>query len=109
MSLRRRVGALAYDWPRFEMAVRGLGAFRSMPSPWVAMRNRAEQLSLDGRGARCEWEYGSDLHIARVFPSTGRRLMRRAFQDWPLRFRDTPESAAEPEVTFIIGHRGTAR
>lgn len=104
MSLKTRLGALVYDWPRFERTMRGRG-----PHPWIAMRNRSERLTLDGRGARCEWLYTSELHIANVFPSTGRRLMKRAFTDWPIVFRDTLEVSNTPEVSFIIGHRGVDR
>jgi hypothetical protein len=99
-SLRLRAGALLYDWPRFERAMRGA---------WIGMRNRNERLTFDGRGARCEWIFTSDLHIAKVFPSAGARLMARAFRDWPIELRDTRETSDAPEVSFIIGHRGMQR
>lgn len=106
--LRHRVGALVYDYPRFEAAMRGLGRYRTLPAPWVAVRNRNERITIDGRGARCEWIYSSDLHIANVFPSAGRRLLARAFRDWPIELRDELPSAA-PQVSFIVGHRGESR
>lgn len=102
MSLKQRLGALVYDWPRFERSLRGTGS-------WIAMRNRSERITRDGRGAHCEWQFTSDLHIAKVFPSAGARLMQRAFRDWPIALRDAPETNGEPRVTFIIGHRGLAR
>lgn len=89
--------------------MRGLGAYRHLPAPWVAVRNRDERLTLDGRGARCEWVFTSDLHIAKVFPSAGRRLMTRAFSDWPVELRDAPAVDGTPQVSFVIGHRGHAR
>jgi hypothetical protein len=106
--LRRRAGALALDWPRFEATMRGLGPYRRLPSPWVAMRNRDERITLDTRGARCDWIYGSDLHIANVFPSAAVRLLRRALHDRPIELGDAPADAA-PEVSFVIGHRGMDR
>ena len=99
-SLRLRAGALLYDWPRFELNLR---------TSWIAIRNRNERLTLDGRGARCEWVHTSDLHIAKVFPSAGARLMRRAFQDWPIVFRDALAPSSTPDVSFVIGHRGLDR
>lgn len=96
MSLRQRAGALLHDWPRY------------LRSPWVRMHNRSERVTHDARGVRCEWQYTSDLHIAKVFPSTGIRLMQRAFADWPIEMRDAPP-VRTPEVTFIIGHRGSTR
>jgi hypothetical protein len=108
-SLKTRVGALVYDWPRLEMSLRGLGPYRDLRTPWIGMRNRNERLVIDGRGARCEWVFTSDLHIARVFPSAGARLMRRALRDWPIEFRDTMTPSDRPSVSFIIGHRGVDR
>jgi len=100
VGLRQRIGALAYDWLPFERRIRG---------PWLEIRNRNERIAKDGRGVRCEWRFQSDLHIANVFPSTATRLMRRAFTDWPIERRDAPEASAQPEVSFLIGHRGVDR
>jgi hypothetical protein len=108
-SLRTFAGSVLRDWPRFELALRGWGAYRKLHRPWIAIRNRDETLSIDGRGARCEWRYTTDLHIAKVFPSTSARLMRRVFSDWPIELRDVPEPSANPDVSFVIGHRGLAR
>ena len=98
--LRQRAGALLYDWPPFERRLRS-GA-------WLEIRNRDERVVSDGRGVRCEWRYTSDLHIARVLPSAGARLMRRAFAEWPVVMRDAP-LPGEPRVSFLIGHRGAER
>lgn len=98
--LRQRAGALLYDWPPFERRLRS-GA-------WLEIRNRHERVVSDGRGVRCEWRYTSDLHIARVLPSAGARLMRRAFEEWPVVMRDAP-LPGEPRVSFLIGHRGAER
>jgi glycosyltransferase involved in cell wall biosynthesis len=102
ITLRMRAGAIAYDLPRFLLALRR--------GHWKEMRNRNERVTSDGRGIRCEWEFTSDLHIAKVFPSAGARLMRAAFAQWPIVMRAVPDRNAEaPEVSFIIGHRGAAR
>ena len=102
MSLKVKLGALLYDVPRFVRTTR-------KPRAWVAMRNRNERLSLDGRGARCEWIFTSELHIANVYPWAGARLMAKAFADWPIVLRDAPESNGKPDVSFVIGHRGLER
>ena len=99
-SLRHRVGALVYDWPRF---------LRHVGGDWTRIRNRRERISSDGRGVRCDWTFTSDLHIAKVYPLAARALMRRVFEDWPIVMRDAPPESATPEVTFVIGHRGMAR
>ncbi|HYK02416.1 MAG TPA: galactosyltransferase-related protein [Thermoanaerobaculia bacterium] len=101
MSLRHRLGALVYDWPRF---------LRHLAGNWTRIRNRNERLAVDERGARCEWLYTSDLHVAKVYPSAGRLLMRRTFRQWPIAEREAPLSVSDaPAVSFIIGHRGLAR
>ncbi len=66
-SLRQQLGAAVIDWPRFEIGLRG---------SWTRIRNRRERLreSPDGRGVACDWRWTSDLHVAKVFPSLGRRL-----------------------------------
>jgi len=102
IPLRTRLGAIAYDVPRFVVAMAGRGR-------WIHMRNRAEKTTFDGRGVRCRWEFTSDLHIAKVFPRAGAALMRRAFAQWPIVLADAPPLADAPLVTFVIGHRGLSR
>ncbi len=102
MTLRQRIGALLYDAPGFML--------RMLSGRWVAIRNRRERLTTDARGARCEWRFTSDLHIAKVYPLTGRWLMRKALREWPIVLSDDASRATtEPEVSFIIGHRGMER
>ncbi|HEY6137929.1 MAG TPA: galactosyltransferase-related protein [Thermoanaerobaculia bacterium] len=100
MTLRRRLGALLYDWPRFERRLRGR---------WVLICNRNEKLNVHGTGARCDWQFTSELHIANVFSSAATRLMRRALDDWPIRFDENVRAGDAIDVTFVIGHRGTSR
>lgn len=99
--LRRRLGALIYDWPRF---------LRHAAGDWTRLRNRNERLTRDAHGARCEWEYSSELHIANVYPATSRWLLRLALRDWPVELRDDARNVSDaPAVSFVIGHRGTER
>lgn len=102
-GIRQKLGALGFDLPPF--------AWR-LHRDWTRIRNRSESLETapDGVGVRCSWEWTSDLHIAKVFPWTGRRLLERALVDWPIRFADAPPgSMAAPDVSIVIGHRGKAR
>jgi hypothetical protein len=107
-SLKQRLGAIIYDLPRFIWSMRS-----SSRQGWVYMRNRDERLIRNAQrpGAQCDWQWTSDLHVARVFPKLGRSLMRRTLRDWPIGLEAAP--AAEPgehvRVSFIIGHRGRAR
>jgi hypothetical protein len=101
MSLRHRLGALVYDWPRFVR--HGLAGDANL------MRNRAESIVRDERGVRCDWQFTSELHLANVYPGTSRILLRRALKTWPITLRDVPRSTDDPSVSFLIGHRGLER
>ena len=107
--LRQHLGVLRYDAMAFEMRLRSLGRFASHGAPWTLIRNRAERIEDNGSGVRCDWQFTSDLHIASVWPWAGRRLMRVAFAQWPVRLVTTPAEAGSPQASFIIGHRGRNR
>ncbi|MFL6245724.1 MAG: glycosyltransferase family 2 protein [Thermoanaerobaculia bacterium] len=101
MSVRHRLGALVYDWPRFlRHAVTG--------DPNL-MRNRSESIVSDGRGVRCDWTYTSELHLANVYPATSKTMLRKTLREWPITLRDAPPSTDAPTVSFLIGHRGLER
>lgn len=102
-NLKRKLGAVAFDVPRYEWWLR-----RS----WIRIRNRNERLraSPDGRGVACQWRWTSDLHVTKVFPSLGIRLMEQATREWPIAFANAPrECGGDVQVSFVIGHRGTQR
>jgi hypothetical protein len=109
VNFRRTAGALLYDWVPFALRMRGPGARAGKPEPWLTIHNRDETIATNERGVECHWRFTSDLHIANVFPSTARRLMRRSLERWPITMRDAPETGGIPRVSFIIGHRGTER
>jgi hypothetical protein len=111
-SLKHKIGAMVYDLPQFVWAMRPARWNRLGSAPWVRFRNRNERLILapSRLGAACDWQWTSDLHIAKVFPATGLHLMKRALTDWPITLRPKPEPPDDPAaVSFIIGHRGLAR
>ncbi|HJQ19364.1 MAG TPA: glycosyltransferase, partial [Gemmatimonadaceae bacterium] len=99
-TLREKAGALLFDWIPFELRLR---------RDWTRAHNRNERIDVDRHGVRCEWLWTSDLHIAEVFPSTGRRLMRAAFARWPIALADDVPAHDAPRVSFLIGHRGAER
>jgi N-terminal domain of galactosyltransferase len=111
-TVRHKLGAVALDLPRFIWAMRPRWSDRSGLAPWLYLRNRNEQVIANrrGKGVACDWQWTSDLHIAQVFPSLGLSLMRRALLDWPVILQGGPNhDSQEIEISFIIGHRGTAR
>lgn len=113
-SLKQKLGAVIYDLPRFLWAMRPARSGSRSQASWLMMRNRDERLmpSGDNRGVACDWQWTSDLHVAKVFPQLGLRLMKRALRDWPIESRDEPATHEEqdsPALSFIIGHRGKER
>lgn len=110
VSLRQKSGAFIYDVPRLLCSLRPGGGGR-VP-PWVLFRNRRERLihNPNGPGVACDWQYASELDVARAFPAAGRLLLRRALRDFPVVFSAAPRAVREQvDVSFVIGHRGLER
>jgi hypothetical protein len=109
-AVRQKVGAVVFDLPRFLWAMRSSPQNRRS-APWIFFHNRRERLTTgsSASGASCDWQWTTDLNIAKVFPSLGSRLRERALRDWPIKFAYEPQQRSEPTVSFIIGHRGKAR
>lgn len=112
--LKQKLSALLLDWPSYEWNLRGLGATPGRRGHWTRIRNRRDRIRLgpEGVGAFCEGRWTSRLHVCDVFPSLGARLLSRALEEWPPAFAERPGSsggAREPDVSFVIGHRGLER
>ncbi|HUP01931.1 MAG TPA: glycosyltransferase family 2 protein [Gemmatimonadota bacterium] len=112
-SLRRTLGAAVHDWPRYAWHLRGRRTGRGARH-WTRIGNRRDTIRVgpDGLGAECEGRWTSRLHGCDVFPSLGRRLMERALAEWPVGSAPEPSRYAggsEPDVSFVIGHRGAER
>ncbi|MGA1194512.1 MAG: glycosyltransferase family 2 protein [Kiritimatiellia bacterium] len=120
-SFRNKIGALLLDYPRY---VRTVMVPASLGGGWVRYRNRHDVIVAhsSGRGVRCNWNYSRDLHLSRVFPSTGVALMRRALREWPIKLKQVPacfspdhiganstSAGSKPDISFVIGHRGVER
>lgn len=91
------------DAPRFEWNLR--------TGRWPRIHNRGETIRVDARGAvECEWKFTSELAYCRTFPGASARLMRAALHEWLLVLADAPlRQSSQPDVSFLIGHRGLAR
>lgn len=104
--VRELAGILLKDVWRYERALWSSGP------DWRRICNRREELVIapDGIGVGCTWRWTSALHAPRFVPSWGRRLMARALREYPIVLqRGPPDVQGDPRVSFIIGHRGTAR
>jgi Glycosyltransferase like family 2 len=111
-SIRQKIGIAVYDLVPFFWYMRPVRNGRAAPKPWTLIRNRNEHVLIDpkSRGASCEWEWTSELHLANVFPILGLMLMKRAVESWPIIFKEKPEKTSDhPEISFVIGHRGIDR
>jgi len=105
--MKQLLGVLLKDLPRYIPALAGSG------KAWLTVCNRAQRLEAapDRSGYRCDWQWTSDLHAPKLIPALGRRLMQRALADYPISRTDTRGNSpsSQPEITFLIGHRGMAR
>jgi hypothetical protein len=106
MTTRELAGVIFRDLPLY------LPALARGGEAHLAIRNRNERLepAPDASGFRCDWRWTSDLYAPRVIPALGRQLMRRALARHPVARTPTPAPASTaPEVSFLIGHRGSER
>src|SRR5262249_4696426 len=111
-SFKQKTGAVLYDLPQFLWSMRPSFLTRSETAPWVFFCNRNELLvrSRSGLGVMCNWRWTSELYLPKVFPRTGRLLMMRAFESWPINLvNERQRDRSRVQVSFIIGHRGISR
>jgi len=111
-SFKQKLGVILFDWPAFEYKLRSLSKSASHHPAWVDICNRNESLTKapNGWGVSCSWKWSSELYAAKVFPCLGARLMKKALADWPVRLNAMPSiSSGNPDISFIIGHRGLER
>jgi hypothetical protein len=106
-SLRAVGGVYARDWLRYRRRLAEPG------DAYLSICNRYETLESGpaGVGQRCLWQWTSKLHAPTVVPDLGLRLMRRALADHPVHRAPSLQrgGGGKPDVTFLIGHRGSAR
>jgi GT2 family glycosyltransferase len=109
MSLTRRcrtfAGVVFKDWARYRRAL------NSPDASYLALCNRNERLTAapTGAGFKCEWQWTSELVAPKFLPGLGTSLLRRALLDHPIRRSSAPAVMEKPDITFVIGHRGTER
>jgi hypothetical protein len=106
-QLQHKAAAYLLDAPRYALAMRWPG--RS----WADLHNRHERAVRrpDQRGIALDQPWTSALFYCQAYPRVGLRVMQRALAEWPVALRDAPATLTPetPLVSFIIGHRGTAR
>jgi hypothetical protein len=108
-SVKHYLAANLLDGPRYASALK-----TSNRGGWLTLCNRGQRLSQspDQRGVRVlNAPWTSALFYCEANPQVGMEVMKAAFAEWPIAFRDMPENppASRPRVSFIIGHRGRAR
>lgn len=104
--MKQLISVIVKDLPRY------LPALLNNDAQYLGLCNRSERLepAPDNSGYCCNWQWTSDLHAPKILPLLGRWLMKRALADHPIRRLPQPENHSDqPEVSFIIGHRGMAR
>lgn len=111
---RQKVGAALLDGPRYVRNLMGIGTPFIGQAHWTRIRNRHDHLEIGpgSKGVKPVGRWTSSLHISDVFPSMGRHLRARAFQEWPIELASEPrgfQAGTHPHVSFLVGHRGIER
>lgn len=76
---------------------------------WLDLCNRSEQLVIDPvtGGRICQWQFSSQLTVARLFPEVGLRLLNFVLKKYPvhLNFETTSNISKNPKcsILFVIG------
>ncbi len=106
--MKQLLGVLLFDVPRY------VWALSRRDRAYLSVHNRSETLERapEGSGFRCLWQWTSELHAPKIVPALGRWLMRNSLRDSPIVRSPTlplivPNT--NPDVTFVIGHRGQSR
>jgi hypothetical protein len=78
---------------------------------WVKVCNRNNNISVNKNPlrVRINERWTSDLAINRTLPWTGKWLMHKSLQDWPVSLSSSPVFSHNPAVSFVIPFRGQAR
>lgn len=104
IGLRNKLGAILHDVPRTLLAMRGPGGL-------TAVTNRSDRFehSTDPFGIRIHSGQTSSLHLCDTFPSVGRWMLRRTLRDWSFSLAREVCFSDQPQISFVIPHRGADR
>lgn len=112
-QLKSKLGCWAFERWRAELALNVPAISNRFGFSWLDLCNRHEKLEHDPHtgGRICQWADSSPLTVARVFPRVGAKLLIRCLHEWPVCFETKgPDAPPEkPEVSIVIGVRGTGR
>lgn len=111
--MKHKIGCWLHERWRVELVLRFPRLARRCGLSWEDFCNRHERLipGPNGRGRLCTWEDSSTLTVARVFPHVGGRIFQHCLRQWPIELDDVPraEPPAHPDVSVVVGVRGTKR
>jgi hypothetical protein len=110
--IRERIGCWLHERWRAELVLRWPTLASLFGWSWLDLRNRREQLQSDAltQGRISAGDETIRQTVARIFPRVGGRLLQKCLEQWPVEFaRTSLQSPQEPEVSIVIGVRGTGR
>ena len=112
-SFRKKLGCWLNERWKAEVILRLPAVAKTCGWNWTDNCNRNERISRDqSTGGRiCHWRDSSMLTLSKTFPRVGGRLLQQSLKEWPVRLsdKDAGKPTVDPEVSIIIGVRGTAR
>jgi GT2 family glycosyltransferase len=105
--LKEYLGVIILDFPRYFKYLNGNNL------DWIFLCNRIDELLRypTDVGVLCNWQWSRSLHAPQLFPFLGKMLMKKALREFSIEFAKSPShnSSVEPDISFIIGHRGLQR
>jgi len=111
--LRQRIGCWLHERWQAELILRAPRFAAVLGWTWQDLRNRGQRLRFDTvtTGRICDGNETSRLTVARTFPQVGGRILSRCLSEWPIELTDTSalDRPDDPEVSIVIGVRGTGR
>lgn len=113
-TIRTQVGCWFHERSFAETALRFPKLLCLIGRNWLDLKNRHELISTDtvSKGRICHWKDSSPLTVARIFPHVGARILHESLRRWPVSLNPDSgfqTSPSAPDVSFVIGVRGTRR
>jgi hypothetical protein len=109
---RATLGSWMNERWRTELVLRAPAVARMLGLDWLKLGNRHEALQADPAtgGVVVPGGESSRLSVARQFPRVGGRLLEHCLAKWPVALEDQAvEAPTDPELSVVIGVRGTRR
>ncbi|TWU27179.1 Glycosyl transferase family 2 [Novipirellula galeiformis] len=112
LTFKEYLGCWLHERWRTELILKFPGVASAFGWNWKDLHNRHEKITTtpETDGRICHWRDSSPLTVARFLPHVGGQILQHCLQQWPVAFDTRPNACSDrPEVSFVVGVRGTGR